>query len=110
MRDDERGDTACAQIEQDQDENAGKKREESEEQISPVGNERQCAMLRGPKETNDQVGDPGVAGERLQSRQRITLIRDFFSGRLGWPGYCPDKGVSAGTLESVDPFKSPLRR
>jgi len=74
------GDTACAQIEQDQDENSGKKGEETEEQISPVGDERQRAMLRGPKEADNQEGDPGVSGERLEAGQRISLICDFFSG------------------------------
>ena len=80
MRDDERGDTACAQIEQDQDENSGKKREEAEEQITPVGDEWQRALLSGPKEAHYQEGDPSVAGERLKTGQRIPLIGDLFSG------------------------------
>ena len=54
MRDAERGHTACAHIEHDQDEDSGKKRKETEEQISPVGDERQrgsaqcCAVQKKP--------------------------------------------------------------
>jgi hypothetical protein len=66
VRGDERGDAACAQIEQDQEEDSRKKREEPEEQVSPVGDKGERAVLRGPKEGNDQEGHPSATGERLQ--------------------------------------------
>ena len=73
MRDYERGDTARAQIEQDQEEDSGKKREETEEQISPVGDERQCAMLRDPKEADYHEGYPTAAGEPLETGSTYPL-------------------------------------
>ena len=49
MRDDERGQTAGAQVNQHEHEHSWNKREEAEEKIFPIGDEGQEGMLRGPE-------------------------------------------------------------
>lgn len=43
------------------------------------------SMGRRPPEPHHAVGDPGAAGERLQPRQHISVVSQFFGRRLDYP-------------------------
>src|ERR1035438_2497574 len=96
MRDDERGQTAGAQINQHEHEHPWNEGEEAEEEVSPIGDEGQHGMLRGPEQANHEGGNPRTPSESLQAREGIALEGDLLRrGRNDPPhgqavGKCPD--------------------